>query len=269
LFARIQGFRYEPQTARYWGPPHYDMDHVLSVTERVSAPEGLGIAQDFAYLRARTHRRIKATCPGPLSFAYRCQLGGPYRDVWELAHDLAPIVNAELKACVAAGADFVQIDDPSLRNVAGEGRRVVELINRVVDGVQAKVALHICFGNQRGRPSAAARTYRPFFPEILEARVDQFVLEFANRQMADIDLWQQYQPRQELVMGVVDQKAYAIESPALVAERIRTALRYVPAEKLWVSPDCGFNPTPYWIGLGKLRALVEGAAIVRRELTGV
>jgi 5-methyltetrahydropteroyltriglutamate--homocysteine methyltransferase len=268
LFERIAGYSYMPQTQRYWGPPHYDQDRVLSVNGRISAPRGLGVAESVAYLRAHTERRIKATCPGPLSLTYRCRLNAPYTDFWELAHDMAPIVNAELKACVAAGADFVQIDDPSLRNVSGEGRRVVDLVNRVVDGVAAKTALHVCFGNQRGRPSAFDRGYRAFFPDLLDARVDQFIFEFANRQMAEIDLWQRYQPRQELVVGVVDQKCYTVETPEFVAERIRMALQYVPADKLWLSPDCGLNPTPYWIALGKLRAMVEGAAIVRRELTG-
>jgi 5-methyltetrahydropteroyltriglutamate--homocysteine methyltransferase len=97
--------------------------------------------------------------------------------------------------------------------------------------------------------------------------VDQFIFEFANRQMAEIDLWQQFQPRQELGMGVVDQKCYTVETPECVADRIRTALKYVPADKLWVSPDCGLNPAPYWIGVAKLRAMTEGAALVRRELT--
>jgi 5-methyltetrahydropteroyltriglutamate--homocysteine methyltransferase len=268
LFERIEGYSYEAQTARHWGPPHYDQDRVLSVNGRISAPNGLGVAESVAYLRAHTQRRIKATCPGPLSLTYRCRLNAPYTDFWDLANDMAPIVNVELKACVAAGADYVQLDDPSLRNVSGEGRRVVDLVNRVVEGVAAKTALHICFGNQRGRPSAFDRSYRAFFPDLLDARVDQFIFEFANRQMGEIDLWQQYQPRQELVMGVIDQKCFTVETPEFVAERIRTALKYVPADKLWLSPDCGLNPTPYWIAIGKLRAMVEGAAIVRRELTG-
>jgi 5-methyltetrahydropteroyltriglutamate--homocysteine methyltransferase len=197
-----------------------------------------------------------------------CGLGPPYRDLWELAYDAAAIINTELKACVAAGADFVQVDDPSLGIVPGEGRAIVDLVNRTLDGVQAKTALHICFGTHLGRPRGFDRTYRPLFPDLLEARVDQFVLEFTNRQMADIDLWQEYRPKQELVVGVVDQKAYTIETPEFVADRICTALKYVPADKLWISPDCGFNSTPYWIGMGKLRAMVEGTAIVRRELAG-
>ena len=268
LLGRVHGLQSRPATTRRWGPPHYDMDVLHSVEGPVSAPEGLGVASDYAYLKAHTTRRTKATCPGPLTFAGFCELAPPYGDVWELARDVARIVNAELKACVAAGADFVQIDDPSLGIIPGEGSGIVDLVNRAVDGVEAKTALHICFGTNRGRPRGYNRTYRPLFPDLLDARVDQFVFEFTNRQMADIDLWQEYRPKQELVVGVVDQKCYTIETAEFVASRIRTALKYVPAEKLWISSDCGFANTPYWIAMGKLRAMVDGTAIVRRELAG-
>jgi 5-methyltetrahydropteroyltriglutamate--homocysteine methyltransferase len=244
------------------------MDPVPTVEGRVSAASGLGVARDVAYLRPRTTRPIKATVPGPLTFAGFCKLAPPYRDVWELAHDLVPVVNAELRACVAAGADWVQIDDPSLGIIPGEGRGIVDLVNRAVEGVEARTALHICFGTNRGRPRGFNRTYRPLFPDLLDARIDQFLLEFTNRQMVDIDLWQEYQPRQQLVVGVVDQKCYTIETAEFVASRIRTALKYVPTEKLWISSDCGFSATPYWIAMGKLRAMMEGVAIVRRELEG-
>src|SRR5438067_2695581 len=266
LLQRIEGLSAVPTTARRWGPPHYDMDTDMQVDGPVSAPGGLGVARDFAYLKAHTTRRTKATCAGPLTFSGFCHLAPPYNDVWQLAHDVAKIVNAELKACVAAGADFVQIDDPSLGIIPGEGRGMVELVNAAFDGVQAKRALHICFGTNRGRPRGYNRTYRPLFPDIMEAKVDQFVLEFSNRQMADIDLWREYHPPQELVLGVVDQKCYEIETPEFVADRIRTALQYVAPEKLWISSDCGFGGTPYWIAIGKLRAMVEGSATVRREL---
>jgi 5-methyltetrahydropteroyltriglutamate--homocysteine methyltransferase len=268
LLPRIQGLRSEPSNFRRWGPPQNDMGPVLHVEGPVSAPSGLGVAQDFAYLRAHTTRRTKATCPGALTFAGFCRLAPPYADVWELAQDMAAIVNAELKACVAAGADFVQIDDPTLGVRPREGQDIAGLVNRMVEGVEAKIGLHICFGTGQGRPRAYNRSYRPLFPELLESRVDQFLLEFANREMAEIDLWQEYQPRQELVVGVIDQKAHLIETPEFVAERIRLALRTIPAEKLWISPDCGFATTAYWIAMGKLRAMVEGTAIVRRELTG-
>jgi 5-methyltetrahydropteroyltriglutamate--homocysteine methyltransferase len=188
--------------------------------------------------------------------------------VWELAFDVAPLVNTELKACVAAGADFVQIDDPYVGYTPGEGRSLIDLVNRTVDGVEAKTALHICFGTHLGRPQAYQRTYRPLFPALLEARVDQFLFEFANRQMVDIQLWREFQPRQELVVGVIDQKAYLIETPEFVAERVRQALQYVPAEQLWISPDCGLGREPYWLAMAKLRAMVAGVATVRRELGG-
>lgn len=268
LWDGIDGMRAAPATSRRWGPPHYDMDPQHYVEGRVSAPRGLGLLQDYRYLRAHTARRTKLTCPGPLTFAAFCHLAPPYKDVWELAWDVAGLINAELRACVAEGADFIQLDDPSLGIVPGEGRTMVELVNRTFEGVNAKSALHICFGTNRGRPRGFNRTYRPLFPDLLDARVDQFVFEYTNRQMVDIDLWQEFQPKQEQVVGVVDQKAYTIETPEFVAERIRTALKYVPADKLWISPDCGFGGTPYWIAMGKLQAMVEGTAIVRRELAG-
>jgi 5-methyltetrahydropteroyltriglutamate--homocysteine methyltransferase len=268
LYSRIDGLVTEPSTRRKMGPPHYDMDEQPRVVGKIGAASGLGVAEDYVYLRTRATRATKATCPGPLTFAGYTHLAPPYETVWDLAHDIAGIVNAELKACIAAGAEMVQVDDPSLGIIPGEGRGLVELVNHVFEGVQAKTALHICFGTNRGRPRGYNRTYRPLFPDLLEARVDQFVLEFSNRQMADIDLWSEYRPRQELVVGVVDQKCYAIETPEFVADRIRRALKHTPAEKLWISSDCGFANTPYWIAMGKLRALVEGTAIVRHELTG-
>ena len=268
LFGRIQGLSPAPATARRWGPPHYDMDTRFTVTGPISAPNGLGIAEHFPRLRERATHPVKVTCPGPITFARHCHLAPPYGDMWELGRDIAKIVNAELRACVAAGADFVQIDDPSVGIIPGEGRGIAELVNLAVEGVEAKIALHICFGSNRGRPRVTNRRYGPLFPDILEARVDQFLLEFANRQMADVDLWQQYHPRQELVVGVIDHKAYMIETPDEVAERIRTALEYVPAEQLWISPDCGMSPTPYWIAMAKLRAMVAGTEIVRGELGG-
>jgi 5-methyltetrahydropteroyltriglutamate--homocysteine methyltransferase len=180
LLQRIEGLSAVPATARRWGPPHYDMDTDMQVDGPVSAPDGLGVARDFAYLKAHATHRTKATCPGPLTFAGFCHLAPPYGDVWALAHAVAKLVNAELKACVAAGAEFVQIDDPSLGIIPGEGRGMVELVNAAFDGVQAKRALHICFGTNRGRPRGYNRTYRPLFPDLMEAQVDQFVFEFTN-----------------------------------------------------------------------------------------
>ena len=139
------------------------------------------------------------------------------------------------------------------------------IFNATVEGVNAKLAMHICFGNHHGRP-LVKRTFRKLFPGVLDAKADQFVLEFANREMAEIDFWKEVGRRKELGAGLIDQKSFYVETPEDVAERIRVALKYVPAEKLWINPDCGFNPTPRWIALPKLKAMVEGTKIVRREL---
>src|SRR5262245_45315514 len=173
LFGRIQGLSAVPATARRWGPPHYDMEVGFNVTGPLSAPQGLGIAEHFPRLRARARRPMKVTCPGPITFARHCRLAPPYGDMWELGRDIAKLVNAELKACVAAGADFVQIDDPSVGMIPGEGRGIAELVNLAVEGVDAKIALHICFGGNRGRSRVTNRRAGPLFPDILAARVDQ------------------------------------------------------------------------------------------------
>jgi 5-methyltetrahydropteroyltriglutamate--homocysteine methyltransferase len=266
--ASIQGLREVPSTERRWGPPHWDNNPRYVVEGPLNAPNGLGIVEQFRYLREHTTSRTKVTCPGAYALARSYDVGPPYADVWELAGHVADLVNAELKACVAAGADFVQVDEPSVTLLPRDGQEMLDLVNRTFAGIAVKKALHTCFGTSFGRPRGYKRSYRPLFPYLLEAQVDQVSFEFTNRQWVDIELWQEYQPQQELVVGVVDQKAFEIETPEFVAESIRHALQFVPAEKLWISPDCGLAREPYWLGLAKLRAMVEGTAIVRRELTG-
>jgi 5-methyltetrahydropteroyltriglutamate--homocysteine methyltransferase len=125
----------------------------------------------------------------------------------------------------------------------------------------------MCFGNFRGR-AVGKRRYEPLFPGILDCPVHEFVLEFASREMAEIDLWQRFPNDRNLAIGVVDVKNYYIETPEDVAERIRLALRYVAPNRLGVVPDCGFSQTARWAARAKLEAMVAGARIVRRELAG-
>jgi 5-methyltetrahydropteroyltriglutamate--homocysteine methyltransferase len=134
--------------------------------------------------------------------------------------------------------------------------------------VNAEIHLHICFGNLNSKPFAAPRQYARLFPHVLAARASRLVLEFASREMAEVDLLKRHGSGKELGLGVVDVKAYRAETPQEVASRIRRALEVVPAEKLAINPDCGFWDTPRWIARRKLRAMVEGARIVRQELAG-
>ncbi|MBI1992986.1 MAG: methionine synthase [Deltaproteobacteria bacterium] len=261
---RINGIHTLPPE-RSLGDQGYDTREAYEVREKISAAQGLGIVDEFRYLREHTDRPVKATCTGPTTFAAGVTIKGGYKDQKDLAWDFVAIINRELKALAAAGADFIQVDEPAFSDIHSDGKELAQIFNATVEGVKAKLAMHICFGNHRGRP-LVRRTYRKLFPGALDARADQFVLEFANREMAEIDLAKEIGSHKELGAGLVDQKSFYVETPEEIAERIRLALRYVPAERLWINPDCGLNPTPRWIARRKLQSMVEGAKIVRREL---
>ena len=253
---------------RKLGQPLWDTNTPFEVVEKISAPHGLGIVDEFRLARALTSRRIKATVPGPYTLLIPLRLGGGYRDKDTLLADLVQIVNAECRALVAVGCDFIQIDEPHSGMYAGSVPQFAQGVNRAVEGVEAKLAVHICFGNLYGRPFSAVRDYRNVFPTLHEVRVSQIVLEFANRGMEEAARWKDFPRDKELGAGVVDVKAFKAETGADVAERIRRFLPFVPAERLWVNPDCGFWETPRWVVKQKLAALVEGAQIVRGELGG-
>jgi 5-methyltetrahydropteroyltriglutamate--homocysteine methyltransferase len=125
----------------------------------------------------------------------------------------------------------------------------------------------VCFGNLRGRPHSV-RTYQHVLPALRDSRAQVLFLEFANREMAEVDLWRQYEMPQILAAGVVDVKSSYRERPEDVAERLRRAIAVCPAERLWAVPDCGFWETPRWLAFRKLQALAQGAAIAREAWSG-
>ncbi len=265
-YAIVQGIQPYP-ARRKVGPWGYDQQTRYEAVGPIEVPEGgLGIVKEFEYLRAHTTRATKATCAGPLTFGSRIHPGRVYKGVVDVAERFAEVVNRELKGLVAAGADFIQIDEPARGNVTGQ--EMARLFNRATDGVRAKLAFHVCFGNRFGR-SRFNRTYRPYLPGLLEARCDQFVLEFAGREMAELDLWAQYATEgRELGAGVVDVKGFYPETAEDVADRIRRVLKVWPAERLSVNPDCGFGWSPRAMANGKIRALAAGTRLVRKELGG-
>jgi 5-methyltetrahydropteroyltriglutamate--homocysteine methyltransferase len=253
-------------------PPHrqvgvagHDQRESYEAVAAIDAPGGLGLVGEYAYVRQRTARPIKMPCAGPFTLAGRIKPGDVYKDRMDVARALVPIVNQELKALVAAGCDFIQIDEPSFAvRVPSD---FIQLFNATVEGVDAKLGLHLCFGNYVGRP-VAKRTYRPLFPHIFELNAHQYALEFANRELAELDLWKEFPSDRELAAGLVDVKNYYVETADDVAERIRAALRFVAPEKLSVVPDCGFSQTARWAARAKLKAMVDGTRIVRAELAG-
>ena len=264
-YAIIKGIQPLP-VRRKAGPWGYDQQTRYEAVGRIETPlGGLGIVKEFEYLKAHTTRRTKATCAGPLTFGSRIHPGKVYKGVVDVAERFAEVINAELKGLAAAGADFIQIDEPARGNVSGE--EMARLFNLATDGVKAKLGFHVCFGNRFGR-SRFNRTYRSYFPGLLKARADQFVLEFAGRELSELDLWGQYGDGRELGAGVIDVKGFHPETPEDVAERIRRVLKVSKPEKLYVNPDCGFGWSPRYMCNQKIRALAAGAALVRRELGG-
>jgi 5-methyltetrahydropteroyltriglutamate--homocysteine methyltransferase len=266
FYQHLEGLETVP-AARNMGPPHWDTEVAYRAVERLAAPRGLGTIDDFRLARQMTEKPLKATCPGPLTLSLPIRRGAVYATREALIEDLIPIVNAELKGLVEVGADFIQIDEPYHGMRADDSRSWLEVFNAVVEGVRAKIALHVCFGNLNSKPFATPRSYAHLFPHVLEAQCDQLVLEFANREMADLDLWQRYPNDKELGVGVIDVKAFRAESASVVAARIRRALDVAGPEKLVINPDCGFWETPRWIARQKLQAMVEGTRLVRRELS--
>jgi 5-methyltetrahydropteroyltriglutamate--homocysteine methyltransferase len=264
-YAIIKGIQALP-VSRKAGPWGYDQQTRYEAIGRIETPAGgLGIVKEFAYLKSRTHHAMKATCAGPLTFGSRIHPGSLYKGVVDVAERFAEVINEELRGLVRAGADFIQLDEPARGNVSGE--EMARLFNMATEGVRARLAFHICFGNRFGR-SRFARTYEPYFPGVLKARTDQFVLEFASRELSELELWPKHGDGRELGAGVMDVKGFSQDTPEDVARRIRRVLQVCPAEKLTLNPDCGFGWSPRYMCNQKLRSLAAGAALVRNELTG-
>ena len=267
FYDRLAGLR-AVEPARKVGILMYDRMTLYETVDRILAPSGLGIVEEFKFARPRTDRPLKATCPGPLTLTTSLKIGAPYRDPMEAVEDISGIVRAELLRLVDAGADFIQIDEPAFHPLfSKDPKEVVALFNRTVAGARAKIAMHICFGNLFGRPRTR-RTYVPILPYIHDLKAEQLVLEFANREMAELDLWKEYGADKELAAGLIDIKTFYLESAEEVAARIRAALKVTTPQRLWIVPDCGFCFVPRWLTLAKLKVMVEGTRIVRRELAG-
>jgi len=203
--------------------------------------------------------------PGPFTLAGCIDGGEIYLDRQAVAEALIPIVSAELKALAEAGVDFIQLDEPSFACHPDAPDYFLDVLARTVEGVDAYISLHMCFGNYRAR-AVGHRSYRPLFPHIGRAKVNQIALEFASREMAEIELLAELPDTMDVALGLVDVKNTWVEPPELVAERLRLALRHIAPERASITPDCGFSQTARHVAVAKAKSLAEAAAIVRREL---
>jgi 5-methyltetrahydropteroyltriglutamate--homocysteine methyltransferase len=253
--------------ARHWGPPAHDQRSRYRCTGPLAAPKGLGLVAEYRRLRTITDAPVKVPVPGPFTLAGCVEGGEVYPDRRAVAEALLPIVNRELRALAREGVTFLQLDEPSFACHPDRPDEFLDMIARTVEGIAVPVSLHMCFGNYRGR-AVGHRSYRPLFPHLARAKVAQLALEFASREMAEIELAREIKAPMGLAVGLVDVKNTWAEPPELVAERLRTVLKYIDPERVHVTPDCGFSQTARFIACRKLQNMVEGVRRVRRELKG-
>jgi 5-methyltetrahydropteroyltriglutamate--homocysteine methyltransferase len=235
---------------------------VPRITGKITRREPVEV-RDVALLRANTDRRIKATVPGPFTMAMQAQ-DDFYGDPVAMAMDYAAAVNAEIKDLFRAGADIVQVDEPWMQQHPDKARRYgVKVLDRALEGVEGTVAVHLCFGYAavvHEKPSGYS-----FLAELDASRARQISVEAAQPRL-DLTILGKL-PSKEIILGVIDLSDMTVETPETVAARIRAALPHVPAERITVAPDCGMKYLPRAVAFAKMKAMVEGAAIVRREVS--
>jgi len=243
----------------------YYYDYYDSVVRHALPRAPLRLTDEFAFTRRLTDREVKYSVTGPHTLVKRIR-DEHYHDERAFAIALAQAMNAELKELVRAGATFIQIDEPYLGGFPEDLEWAIQAVNALVDGVDARIGLHVCYGNRYGKPSWEG-SYRFLFPRVLEAHVQQLLLEFARKGTDDLALFREFPNKFELGMGVVDVKDDRVERPEQVAALIRRGLDVIPAERLWLNPDCGLRHLPPDVAFGKLEALARGAALVRAQLS--
>lgn len=236
------------------------MPRIVGPVRRVGPVE----VDDLRYLKAHTKRLAKITLPGPFTLSKQAS-DDYYGDPEAAAMAYADAVNAEARDLEAAGADVIQLDEPWLRqDPDGANLYGVKAINRAVEGLNVTTAIHLCFGYgfivSADKPKAYA-----FLEQLADCNVDQISVEAAQPHL-DLGVFSALSAK-TIVLGIVDLSNNEIETPAILADRIRRALPYVDPERLIAAPDCGMKYLSRDAAFGKLQAMVEAAAIVRQEVS--
>jgi 5-methyltetrahydropteroyltriglutamate--homocysteine methyltransferase len=220
--------------------------------------------RDAEFLVAHASHSTKITLPGPFTLSQQAE-NAFYADDEELAMDYAVAVNEELRALKASGVDVVQLDEPWVRTAPDKAARWgIRAINRALDGVAGPTIVHLCFGYAamvQNKPEG----YR-FLAQLADSIAGQISIEAAQPRL-DLGVLKAL-PGKTIVLGVLDLNDPQVETADEVAARLRQGLLHVPPERLVAAPDCGMKYLPRATAFGKLRALADGAAIVRRELAG-
>ncbi len=217
--------------------------------------------EDLRFLRANTARTVKITVPGPFTMSQQAQ-NDFYETDEEAAMDYAAAVNEEIRDLFAAGADIVQVDEPYMQARPEKARQFgLKALNRALDGISGSTAVHICFGYAaiiHQRPSGYS-----FLPEFAGCSCQQISIETAQSSL-DCAVLEKLQGK-KIMVGCIDLSDMTVETPQKVVERIKRALKYMKPEHVIVAPDCGMKYLPREVAFGKMRAMVEGAKLLRAE----
>lgn len=244
-----------------------------AVTEKVSRGIPGRLADMYGVASSLTDRPIKVSVgAGPPNLTIHVDFNAPgsaYSSDRQLAEDMVPIFNQELKEIAARGAEFIQIEDLGawLMAVDDEHDWVLDVLNAWIDGVDAKIAWHCCLGAGYGN---TFRMVEDALPRVLErwtaVNVDQFALDFALRDMQDVAALKALPKDKEVQAGVIDIRTLYIESDDQIVERIHKVLEHIEPERVYLTTDCGLKALPRFCAYEKLRALARAAERVRAEL---
>jgi 5-methyltetrahydropteroyltriglutamate--homocysteine methyltransferase len=271
FYGFLSGIDLESAPPRRFGPQAHDQRGRHRITGELGAPRGLGVVEEFQRLKRLAPRgpTLKASVPGPYTLSGRLIPNAQYPDRWAITEALLPLVRKELDNLIATGCAEITVDEPSMSCYAWreDPRRFVDVFNRTVESVagQCWLSTHLCFGNYKAR-AVGPRRYAPMFPAFLELKADEIHLEMASREFAELEIIRQVVQSKVASIGIIDVKSYYIESPEDVAARVRRCLEFAPPEQLSFAPDCGLSQTARWAARQKLRNMVEGVRIVRKEL---
>ncbi len=217
--------------------------------------------EDLLFLRKNTSRKTKITVPGPFTMSQQAQ-NDFYKSAEEAAMDYAVAVNEEIRDLFAAGADIVQIDEPYMQARPEKAREYgLKALNHALEGVKGTTAVHICFGYAaiiHSRPSGYS-----FLPELAGCSCQQVSIETAQSNL-DTAVLERLRGK-KIMVGCIDLSDMTVETPQKVVERIKRALEHVRPEDVIVAPDCGMKYLPREVAFGKIKAMVEGAKILRAE----
>src|SRR3954454_24465187 len=234
---------------------------VPRITGPISRPHPVQV-EDLRFLRAHTDRTIKITVPGPFTMSQQAQ-NDHYPDTESAAMAYAAAVNAEVRDLFAAGADIVQLDEPWLQARPEAARAyVLDALNAALDGVTGTTAVHLCFGYASivpDRPDGYS-----FLPELAGCACDQISIETAQSGL-DLGVLSDLADK-TIILGAVDLSTPELETPEVVAGRVRRAFARVPPERLVIAPDCGMKYLPRASAEGKMRAMAGAARILRAEV---